>query len=184
MWGIRMTDRNRYHSDANLLDFWAWNLKRRTCSVRSLGSKMLWISNCVIWIVLCICEVRTMTLPVGIEKTNFCKNTAYSLIARATFSYEQSWFSAFLVKEGGSKLLDYERECRGLGIASSMKSPAHLHTWLYADRARVPKDVAHIVLAPHTEWPASSPQLCTHHPDSYCNLCHLSPTSPRLSERI
>lgn len=36
----KMKDRNRYHSVANLLGFWAWNSEEHSCSVRGPGSKI------------------------------------------------------------------------------------------------------------------------------------------------
>lgn len=75
------------NSAANLWDFWAWNLKQHSCCVRSLGSKMFRISNCVLWGVLCICELRIIALPIGTETTCSYENTAPSLLARAAFTY-------------------------------------------------------------------------------------------------
>lgn len=78
------------NSAANLWDFWAWNLKQHSCFVRSLGSKMFWISNCVLWVVLCICEPRIIALPIGTEMTCSYESTAPSLLARAAFTYGHS----------------------------------------------------------------------------------------------
>lgn len=93
------TDRNRYYLTANLLEFWAWNLKQHSCSPRSSDSKIFWVSNCVPWVVLCICEVRLTALPVGIEVPCFCENIAFSLITQATFNDGHSLFFSFSSEE-------------------------------------------------------------------------------------
>ena len=101
----RMKDRHRYHSIANLLEFWAWNLKQHSCSVRSPGSKIFWISNYVLWVVLCICEVRIIDLLIGIEMPCFCENIASSLIQQATFNYGHSLVSSFSSEESRKQTL-------------------------------------------------------------------------------
>ena len=72
MW---MIDRNRYNCLANL-EFWTWNLEQ--LSVRSPGSKMFWTPNCILCTGLCICEMRIIALPIGIEIIRFWENTASS----------------------------------------------------------------------------------------------------------
>lgn len=93
------------------------------------------------------------------------------------------------MKKVGSKLLDSERECWGLGIVSCVKFSARLHTWWYTGRVLSSQRWGSFLLpAPHpVSYPISSPWCCARYPKSYCSLpivclpdkptaCHLLPT--------
>lgn len=106
-----------------------------TCwvSVKILGFKMFWISivylgfSLYLWSENNCPSCRNRNDLLLWEYRIFPHNKTYLQL------WAQSWFSAFLVKEVGSKLLDYERQCWGLRVASGMKFPAHLHTWWSTD---------------------------------------------------